>query len=111
MSVAYRRLLQAFDRIREDNPNQLTKVIAVAGDITMPGLGISKTDLDMLIQDVSVVFHSAATVKFDEPLRTSINFNTRGTRYVLEICHKMKKLMVSSELYQSKSTSQLFVFE
>ena len=73
----------------------MTKVIAIAGDITLPGLGISKTDLDTLVQDVSIVFHSAATVKFDEPLRTSINFNTRGTRYIVEICHKLKKLLVS----------------
>ena len=86
---------QAFDRIREDNPNQLTKVVAIAGDITLPDLGISKTDMDILIQDVSIVFHSAATVKFDEPMRTSINFNTLGTRYILDVCLKMKKLMVS----------------
>lgn len=73
----------------------MNKVVAIAGDITLPGLGISKSDLDTLTQDVSIVFHSAATVKFDEPLRTSVNFNTRGTRYILDICHQMKNLMVS----------------
>lgn len=83
---------KAFDRLRENNPSQLTKVIPIPGDITLPGLGISKLDLEMLIRDVSIVFHSAATVKFDEPLRTSINFNTLGTRYILDICHQMKKL-------------------
>lgn len=76
--------------------NQLSKVLPICGDITLPGLGISKADMDMLIHDVSIVFHSAATVKFDEPLRTSVNFNTRGTRYVLEMCHQMKKLLVSN---------------
>lgn len=70
-------------------------MIPIPGDITLPGLGISKLDLEMLIRDVSIVFHSAATVKFDEPLRTSINFNTLGTRYILDICHQMKKLTVS----------------
>lgn len=44
----------------------------VAGDITLPDLGLSKPDLDKLIQEVSIVFHSAATVKFDEPMRFEI---------------------------------------
>lgn len=47
---------------------QLTKVIAVPGDITLPKMGIVAADYDILVQEVSVVFHSAATVKFDEPL-------------------------------------------
>lgn len=83
---------KAFDRVREENVNQLSKVLAISGDITLPGLGISQSDLELLVRDVSVVFHSAATVKFDEPLRTSVNFNTRGTRHVLQTCHQMKKL-------------------
>jgi len=44
-------------------------VIPIQGDIASPGLGISESDQEMLANDVSVVFHSAATVKFDEPLR------------------------------------------
>jgi fatty acyl-CoA reductase len=47
----------------------LNKLVAIQGDITIPGLGISETDLNSLISDVSIVFHSAATVKFDEPLK------------------------------------------
>jgi fatty acyl-CoA reductase len=82
-----------FEKIRDENPKALNKLVAIQGDITIPGLGISETDLNSLISDVSIVFHSAATVKFDEPLKTSVEFNVIGTRRLVEICHKMPKLV------------------
>ena len=86
--------VKIFDKIRECDPKVLRKVVAVAGDITSPGLGISEANLSALIRDVSIVFHSAATVKFDEPLRTSIDFNVLGTRRLIELCHKLPKIVV-----------------
>ncbi|XP_054164907.1 putative fatty acyl-CoA reductase CG5065 isoform X2 [Oppia nitens] len=82
-----------FEKIRDENPKALNKIIAIQGDITLNGLGISESDLDLLTNDVSIVFHSAATVKFDEPLKTSVEFNVIGTRRLVEICHKMPKLV------------------
>lgn len=58
-----------FSRIRKENEKLLTKVIPVSGDITYPGLGISSSDLKVLKENVSVVFHVAATIRFDEPLK------------------------------------------
>ena len=58
-----------FLRLRRESPASLKKVIAVSGDITYPGLGISHTDLSILKENVSIVFHSAATIRFDEPLK------------------------------------------
>lgn len=60
----------------------------------MPGYGLSPSDLQLLIDNVSVVFNSAATVKFDEELKTAINMNVRGPKELLEICRKMKSLEV-----------------
>lgn len=45
------------------------KLEAVDGDITKHGLGLSAEDRHKLITDVSIVFHSAASVKFDDPLK------------------------------------------
>ena len=39
------------------------------GDILEPSLGLSEANIETLKKEVSVVFHSAATVRFDEPLR------------------------------------------
>lgn len=70
----------------------LTKVVPINGDISLPCLGISQSDTNMLTKHVSVVFHSAATVRFDEPLKKSVDLNLLGTQRVLELCHKMTKL-------------------
>ena len=60
---------QIFEKIRDESPKSLNKLVAIQGDITIPGLGICEADLNQMTSDVSIVFHSAATVKFDEPLK------------------------------------------
>lgn len=60
-----------FSRIR-DSPSlagSLSKIIPVSGDITFEGLGLSPNDCKELMEKVSIVFHVAATIRFDEPLR------------------------------------------
>lgn len=83
---------QAFDKVKRDQPKGLTKVVPISGDITLPGLGISQSDVAVLLKHVSVVFHSAATVRFDEPLKKSVELNVVGTQRVLHLCQKMPYL-------------------
>ena len=45
------------------------KVQAIAGDMLIDGLGISEEDKALLEDNVNIVIHSAATVRFDEHLR------------------------------------------
>lgn len=40
------------------------------------------------------MFHSAATVKFDEALKLSVTINMVGTKRLVELCHKMMSLEV-----------------
>ena len=58
-----------FKQLKEVNPSCFKKVIAINGDITLPKLGISQEDLTTIIEKVSVIFHAAATIRFDEELR------------------------------------------
>ncbi|XP_037276118.2 fatty acyl-CoA reductase 1 isoform X1 [Rhipicephalus microplus] len=81
-----------FSRLREENPSALSKVVSVTGDILEPGLGLSEEDIAELVENVSIVYHSAASVRFDEPLRKAIDINVLGTRRVLELCHKLKNI-------------------
>lgn len=48
----------------------------------------------MLTSKVNVVFHSAATVKFDEELKLAFNINVNGTKRVLSLCNDMTNLKV-----------------
>ncbi|KAL7032636.1 hypothetical protein ACKWTF_007368 [Chironomus riparius] len=78
-----------FDKLRTERPNDLNKIIPIHGDITSEELGISDSDQNLLSQSVSVVFHSAATVKFDEKLKLSVTINMLGTKRLLQLCQRM----------------------
>jgi fatty acyl-CoA reductase len=88
--------LQIFDWLRKERPEALNKLVPVCGDITLHELGISQADQKILADSVSIVFHSAATVKFDEALKLSVGMNIMGTKRIVQLCHKMVKLEASS---------------
>nr|XP_012221034.1 PREDICTED: putative fatty acyl-CoA reductase CG5065 [Linepithema humile]XP_012221035.1 PREDICTED: putative fatty acyl-CoA reductase CG5065 [Linepithema humile]XP_012221036.1 PREDICTED: putative fatty acyl-CoA reductase CG5065 [Linepithema humile]XP_012221037.1 PREDICTED: putative fatty acyl-CoA reductase CG5065 [Linepithema humile]XP_012221038.1 PREDICTED: putative fatty acyl-CoA reductase CG5065 [Linepithema humile] len=91
----YKELLEnpIFDRIRSEFPGALNKVYPVKGDVGMPELGLEPQDKDMLIQRVNIVFHGAATVRFNESLKIAVNLNTRGTDRMLDLCRRMANLI------------------
>lgn len=61
--------LKVYDKLRKEQPNFHEKLVPIFGDITLPELGIKPEDLKFLCDNVNVVFHSAATIRFDEHLR------------------------------------------
>lgn len=65
-------------------------MVAIDGDILAEGLGLSEEDRKTLVENVQIVFHSAASVRFDEPLRKAIDINVLGTRRVVQLCHELK---------------------
>ncbi|KAJ8916622.1 hypothetical protein NQ315_000267 [Exocentrus adspersus] len=81
-----------FDSVRKERPGDLSKVRAIEGDITQPELAIAPLDIALLTSSVNVVFHSAATVKFDEKLKLSVAINMLGTQRLVELCKKMDRL-------------------
>lgn len=52
-----------FFRIKEENPNLLNKLLPISGDVTLIGLGLSDESIKEM-ENVSVIFHSAASVKY-----------------------------------------------
>ncbi|KAF5281654.1 hypothetical protein FQR65_LT14584 [Abscondita terminalis] len=81
-----------FDVLRKERPTDLQKVLPIEGDITQPELAISVADRTLLSQTTNVVFHSAATVKFDEKLKCSVTINLLGTQRLAELCRRMTRL-------------------
>ncbi|XP_014677309.1 PREDICTED: putative fatty acyl-CoA reductase CG5065 [Priapulus caudatus] len=70
-----------FDRVRQATPGVEEKVVAISGDITEPNLGVAASDEEALQREVSIVFHSAATVRFDDHLRIGAILLKRGGSY------------------------------
>ena len=87
--------IQVFETLRRENVDVLKKLVPIPGDITSPNLGISKESEQILHENVSVVIHSAATVKFDEVMSLSADINVGGVQRVLELAKNMKNIRVS----------------
>ncbi|XP_075545891.1 fatty acyl-CoA reductase 1-like [Dermacentor variabilis] len=85
---------QMFERLKKEQPGALEKVTALAGDLAQSDLGLSASDRATLVDNVSVVFHSGATIKFEEPLRDAFELNILGTRRVLDLCKQMRNICV-----------------
>nr|XP_050855596.1 uncharacterized protein LOC127066212 [Vespula vulgaris] len=83
---------RVFDRIKREVPKFRDKVVAICGDCSVEELGISAEDRRTLINEVSVVFHVAATVRFNEKLKLASAINVRSTNDLLELCKSMPKL-------------------
>lgn len=81
-----------FNKIREKNPDVFQKVKVIQGDVSLPNLSLTERDRIFLNETIDVVFHSAATVKFNEDLKNAVILNTLGTKRVLELCNGMKRL-------------------
>lgn len=70
---------------------------AIAGDVSEPNLAISESDRRLLTDTVQIVYHAAATIRFDESLKKAVLLNTRGTKLVLELAKEMKNLQVYTD--------------
>ena len=57
------------------------------------GLAISEEDREIVKREVNIVFHSAATVKFDDLLTKSVSMNVRGTKELMNLAKEMKNLI------------------
>ncbi|KAM3955485.1 fatty acyl-CoA reductase 1-like [Aphomia sociella] len=99
-----------FDLIRQRDPDQLEKLHVIHGDITQPRLGISNESL-VDLQEVSIVFHTAATVKFNEELRKAIVQNVVSVIGLLDICDKLPHVQALVHVSTAYSNAELSVVE
>lgn len=84
---------QLFDLIRQTNPKVLNKIAGVEGDAKELNFGFSEDSLDTL-ENTSIIFHLAASVRFDDPLKEAVLLNTRGTNELFKFALKLKHLDV-----------------
>ncbi|XP_046424476.1 fatty acyl-CoA reductase wat-like [Neodiprion virginianus] len=81
-----------FERLKEEVPKFRHQIVPVAGDCNAPGLGLTPVDRSTITREVSVVFHGAATVRFDEKLKLAVAINVQAPKDILELCKEMPKL-------------------
>lgn len=68
---------------------------AIPGDVSVDGLGLFPEDRELIANNVNIIYHCAATIRFDEPLKKAVLLNTRGTKLMLDLAKECKKLQVN----------------
>ncbi|XP_059480666.1 putative fatty acyl-CoA reductase CG5065 [Neocloeon triangulifer] len=102
---------QVFARLNEERPGASmgTQLVAVAGDVSEKGFGLSEQDRDTLVRHVSVFFHSAASVRFDDPIKKAVSLNLRGTYEAVQLAEQMQHLVVFLYVSTTYSNTTRFV--
>ncbi|KAF7379276.1 hypothetical protein HZH68_017121 [Vespula germanica] len=81
-----------FNNQTEKEPTFQRRIVAIKGDCSLSNLGISKIDRAILTREVSIVFNVAATVRFNEKLKSAITINIRSLRDLINLSKEMPKL-------------------
>lgn len=69
-----------------------SKVRLISGDINLPLFGISDEQMHELSENVSIVFNSAATIKFSESIENAVHNNVISVQNLVEFCRELKNL-------------------
>ncbi|XP_015782718.1 fatty acyl-CoA reductase wat [Tetranychus urticae] len=90
-------------------PNLLNKLVFIEGAVDAKNLGLSNDILSKVTAEVSILFHSAASVGLEAGYKgadQAANSNLRGTMNVLELCRSMTNL--ACLVYVSTATAYHF---
>ena len=83
--VRDRRGISGRDRIATLVPEAgMNRIETLSGDVSLPRFGLSEPDYARLVSEATRVIHSAATVRFDQPLDEARRINVEGTRNILD---------------------------
>lgn len=77
----------------DEKPEVMRKIFPVWGDSTQPNLGLNSEHLLYVIENTQIVFHLAASLKLEAPLRPNVLMNLTATKYVLDLAKQMGKLI------------------
>eukprot|EP00092_Neocalanus_flemingeri_P005847 GFUD01006292.1.p1 GENE.GFUD01006292.1~~GFUD01006292.1.p1 ORF type:complete len:503 (-),score=131.65 GFUD01006292.1:35-1543(-) len=81
-----------FDTLKTVKNAAMDKVAAMTGDIDKPQLGLSSGDQDRVLNEVEVILHCAATVRFDEDLSRALTMNVGAVSSIISLCKSMLRL-------------------
>lgn len=97
---------EVFVKLKLIDPNYMSRIKLIEGDTFKEDLGISDVDRKDMIDNVEIVIHSAADVRFDKPLQELCFTNVRATKVLTALAEEMKKLIVFA--YVSTAFSQYY---
>lgn len=85
----------------------LSKLVAIESDLAKPNLALNDTDRTKLADDISIIFHVAASVKFEAPLEVNMCHNVVATKSLLDLACSFKQLKCFVHVSTAYSNCQL----
>nr|CAI5825351.1 unnamed protein product [Callosobruchus analis] len=82
----------AFDSMKRQYPKFRQKIVGIRGDFVLPNLGLASEDRKVLQDNVSIIFHVAATLNFDQKLKTAMATNVQATHDMLQLGREVQNL-------------------
>ncbi|MCL6588570.1 MAG: SDR family oxidoreductase [Firmicutes bacterium] len=70
------------------------RIEVLEGDVSLENFGLSGAAYQRLAETVNIIFHAAASIKFDMPLEAAARINVAGTQSVLKLAEKCMELGV-----------------
>ncbi|XP_071644754.1 fatty acyl-CoA reductase wat-like [Temnothorax longispinosus] len=81
-----------FDRVKKEVPNFRKKIVPIIGNLVLEDFGLSESDNNTLINQVSIIFHLAANVRFNENIKSATIINVNATATILKLAKHMPNL-------------------
>ncbi|XP_011704930.1 PREDICTED: putative fatty acyl-CoA reductase CG5065 [Wasmannia auropunctata] len=81
-----------YDRLKKEVPNFRKKVVPIVGDLNIKDFGLLESDKNMLINEVSIIFHVAANLRFHEKIKIATMINVNATATILKLAKQMSNL-------------------
>ena len=88
----------------------LDRIVPVAGDVSMPRLGLDDRDHDRLTGSVDIVINSAASVTFDASVDEAVRHNTESVRHIAAFaraCRSAVLVHVSTAYVAGRRTGRI----
>lgn len=82
---------EVFNRAKKEVPGCAAKVLAIQGDITEDKLGIGDDDAQTLRDNVTVIIHIAATIKFTEKIQLAAKMNMVAVQNMIALAQSLKR--------------------
>ncbi|CAG9802078.1 unnamed protein product [Chironomus riparius] len=93
MRVDDYKKIRVFERIMNEKPEMMNKIHPVWGDISELNFGLSDEDMNYVLDNTQIVFHLAASLKLEAPLKTNIIMNLTSVKTMCDLAKKMKNLL------------------
>ncbi|CAH1117764.1 unnamed protein product [Phaedon cochleariae] len=81
-----------FEKLKIACPTFRDRVHPISGDCSVSGFGLADQDREELLAKTNVIFHMAATVRFNANLKEAYAINFNGAREIVIMAKSMKNL-------------------